>query len=92
MEACSYSFNFIDHSIRKGRLEKLEDHLVGPAQKTSRPVGALQPASTGRVPFTMQDDQLLWDWMEDYASKGGKIKGNESYKQLGVTVRVTVKW
>ncbi|EEA28409.1 transcription factor Rap1, putative [Talaromyces marneffei ATCC 18224] len=76
----SYSYTFIEKSVRYGRLEDLEDHRAG--QRT-RPVGAVGiPARSSRTPFTLQDDQILWDWVQPYEKRGDQIAGNLIYQQL----------
>ena len=73
----------MEKSIRKGRLEKLEDHIAGSYTRNTRPVGDLTITTKGgRTPFTAADDQFLWDYVKPVEETGGSVKGNEIYKQI----------
>ncbi|KAL8742856.1 MAG: hypothetical protein Q9190_004719 [Brigantiaea leucoxantha] len=79
----TYSFRYIEESIRNGKRENLDDHAVGPPEGTVRSVGSTtQPARAGRVKFTPEDDQVLWSWISSTENKGVATSGNELYKQL----------
>ncbi|EXJ61388.1 uncharacterized protein A1O5_11702 [Cladophialophora psammophila CBS 110553] len=79
----TYSYRYVEHSLRNGRLENLADHAVGAPSRVSRPVGStLTAPKSGRTPFTPEDDQFLWDWMKPFIDRGGAWKGNEIYKQM----------
>jgi telomeric repeat-binding factor 2-interacting protein 1 len=79
-----YSYTFIEKSVRNGRLEDPENHRAG--QRT-RPVGAVGiPARSSRTAFTLQDDQILWDWVQPYEKRGDQISGNLIYQQLAEQV------
>ena len=79
----TYSYQYVESSIRRDSLENLAAHAVGAATRLSRPVGSTVTApKSGRTPYTPADDQFLWDWVKPYAAKGGTWKGNEIYKQL----------
>lgn len=84
----SYSYQFIEKSIRNGKLERLSDHAVGtPVGSTVRAVGSsTQPAKTTRQKFTQEDDQILLNWVESSRRKGAKTDGNEIFKQLEAKV------
>ena len=83
----SYSYTFIDDSLRHGTLEDLADHSVGPNKGTVRTVGSIaQPTKNTRKKFTAADDRMLWDWVMTNPQKGGGTDGNEIYKQLEVKV------
>lgn len=85
----SYSFAFIEKSIRNGVLERLEDHVVGPAPGTVRSIGSTLQASKGiRSKFTEDDDCVLWQWVHSHTQKGGGTDGNEIYKQLEAHVKI----
>ncbi|KAL1966968.1 hypothetical protein VTN77DRAFT_3712 [Rasamsonia byssochlamydoides] len=76
----TYSYQYVEKSIRNGRLENLEDHRAG---KTTRPVGAYGiPSRSRRVPFSLEDDQIVWDWMQPYEVSGAAVSGNVIYEQL----------
>ncbi len=84
----SYSYTYIDKSIRNGTLENLEDHAVGPPAGTVRSAGSvIQPAKATRTKFTQEDDRELWLWVEKTPQQGGGTDGNEIYKQLEEKVR-----
>lgn len=84
----SYSFTFIEKSIRNGVLENLEDHIVGPAPGTVRSIGStIQPSKGTRSKYTEEDDCVLWQWVHSHTQKGGGTDGNEIYRQLEAQVR-----
>jgi len=84
---CSYSYTYIERSIRNGVLEDLEDHAVGPPAGTVRSVGSvIHPAKTTRTKFTPEDDRILWLWVEQTPQQGGGTDGNIIYKQLEAKV------
>lgn len=79
----TYSYKFVEKSIRNKNLENPEDHLVGPSTNNVRPVGSTTiRAKSTRKPFTVGDDQILYDWMKPFEKKGGKWSGNKIYQQL----------
>ena len=89
----SYSYTFIERSIRNGHLEDMEDHKVGPALGTVRSIGSsIQPSKTTRSKYTEDDDRVLWNWVYSHTQKGGGTDGNEIYKQLEVQVRIYWVW
>ena len=84
----SYSYTFIEKSLRNGILEELQDHRVGPVEGTVRAIGSIvQPAKGTRNKFTDEDDSILWEWVREHPQKGGGTDGNEIYKQLEAKVR-----
>lgn len=90
---CSYSYTYIEKSIRNGVLEDLEDHAVGPPAGTVRSVGSdIHPAKTTRTKFTQEDDRILWLWVEQTPQQGGGTDGNQIYKQLEAKVRRALLW
>lgn len=82
-----YSYTFIEASVRKGVLEDLEDHAVGPPKGAVRTTGSMQPAKATRTQYTSADDNILWDWVQTNPQKFGGTDGNEIYKQLQKKVR-----
>ncbi|KAJ9607229.1 hypothetical protein H2200_008301 [Cladophialophora chaetospira] len=79
----TYSYKYVEASIRNGVLEDLASHAIGAPSRVSRPVGSIVTApKPGRTPFTPEEDQLLWNWVKPFMDKGGAWKGNEIYKQL----------
>ncbi|KAL1960306.1 hypothetical protein VTO42DRAFT_8266 [Malbranchea cinnamomea] len=79
----TYSYQFVERSIRNNKLENPEDHRVGPSPNRIRPVGSttIRPRDHRRV-FTAKDDQILYDWVKPYELAGGKWSGNKIYQQL----------
>ena len=83
----TYSYQYIERSIRNGALEDLDDYRAGPARDSIRPAGAVgQPTKGTRTPFTAADDQVIYDLIDETERKGGPTSGNEIYKQLGQIV------
>ena len=78
-----YSYQYVEHSVRNGQLERLEAHKIGGLEtRASRPVGSVTLASKGsRTPFTEADDQFLWDWMKRHKGLRGSA-GNALFRQL----------
>lgn len=87
LTATSYSYKYVEDSIRNKRLARLEDYCAGPSSQ--RPVGATYIPSRGiKVIYTMEDDQLLWDYVQQFEGKTGiAISGNKIYQDLAAKVR-----
>lgn len=83
----SYSYTYIEQSIKQGVLANPDDHLAGPPAGTIRGVGSttIRPKGT-RTSFTAEDDKILVAWVRKSVRKGGAEKGNELYKQLELHV------
>jgi hypothetical protein len=86
----SISWTFIDQSVKKGRLENIEDHRAGPAEQAVRNVGSSAPARKGRTPFTHEDDTILMEWCARAERKGISLKGNQLYIQLEAKVGLDI--
>ncbi|KAI4156431.1 MAG: hypothetical protein L6R39_001102, partial [Caloplaca ligustica] len=79
----TYSYTYVEQSVRNRALEDLERHAVGPPVGSLRTVGsAIQPPRSGRTPFTTEDDRFLVNWVVGSEQSGGATGGNEIYKQL----------
>ncbi|KAL8786656.1 MAG: hypothetical protein Q9213_002685 [Squamulea squamosa] len=79
----TYSYRYIEESVRNGALEDLEQYAVGPPVGTIRAIGSvIQPAKSGRTKFTSDDDHQLVNWVNWIEQRGGATSGNEIYKQL----------
>ncbi|KAE8151207.1 TRF2-interacting telomeric protein/Rap1 C terminal domain-containing protein [Aspergillus avenaceus] len=78
----TYSYRYVEQSVRNGKLEDLEKHRAGPS--SARPVGATNiPTRSHRFPYTLNDDQILWDWMEPYElNLNAPVSGNKIYQEL----------
>ena len=75
--------------MHNGALENLEDHQAGPPIGTIRSVGSVsQPAKVRRVPFTAEDDRILYA-LVDSCTEAGATSGNKIYMKLGTEVRIT---
>ena len=84
----SYSYTFIEQSLRKGNVDDLEAHRIGPSEDTVRTVGsAVRPPKAFRNKYTQEDERILWDWVNTNPQKIGGSDGNEIYKQLEMKVR-----
>ncbi|KAE8419079.1 hypothetical protein BDV36DRAFT_252442 [Aspergillus pseudocaelatus] len=82
----TYSYRYVEWSVRNGKLEELEDHRAGPS--AARPVGATNiPTRSCPIPYTLEDDQWLWDQMAPY-EKDPKafVGGNKIYQELATQV------
>lgn len=79
----SYSFTYIEQSIKRGVLENPDDHIAGPPAGTIRGVGSttIRPKGT-RTIFTAEDDKSLVAWVRKSVRKGAAENGNELYKEL----------
>lgn len=79
----SISYTFIDKSIKNGAVEAPESHPAGPPAGTVREAGSIvRPAKGARVPYTAEDDRILYEWVRDHQGKLGLVGGNELYMQL----------
>ena len=88
----SISYEFVDKSLRNGRLEDPADHPVGPQLGSVRGVGSSQSKRVGRVPFTEDDNRQLCQWVSRCHSEGGYVRGNELYKQLQIAVSEDLRY
>lgn len=90
LTATSYSYKYIEDSVRNKWLARLEDYRAGPSPQ--RPVGATYIPSRGiKVIYSMEDDQLLWDYVQQFEGKTGvAISGNKIYQDLAA--RVCLRW
>lgn len=79
----THSYKYVDLSIRRGRLENLDDHVVGGTSRADRPVGSATLApKASRNPYTEADDQFLWNWIKPLEDARAATAGNAIYKQL----------
>ncbi|KAJ5287453.1 hypothetical protein N7478_003139 [Penicillium angulare] len=80
--ADTYSYKYVEKSVRNGKLEDLEDYRAGPSAQ--RPVGASNiPTKKTRSDYTLIDDQTLFDWLHPYEQEeNAPINGNNIYKNL----------
>ncbi|KAJ5093911.1 hypothetical protein N7456_009772 [Penicillium angulare] len=82
LPADTYSYKYVEKSVRNGKLEDLEDYQAGPSAQ--RPVGASNiPQKKTRSEYTLHDDQILFDWLYPYEQEeDAPIGGNNIYKKL----------
>ncbi len=82
------SYTYIEHSVRNGRLEDPDNHVVGPRTRGSGPKS--RPNKQTRTPYTDADDLVLWKWVDKFDRQGMKTQGNDMYKMLEEEVCVFV--
>ncbi|PGH17373.1 hypothetical protein AJ80_04828 [Polytolypa hystricis UAMH7299] len=81
--AGTYSYKFVEDSIRSGSRANLEDYRQGPPPGTIRTPGSkLIPVKGRRTPFSAEDDRILYEWVKPIEDQGGPFQGNQIYKQL----------
>ncbi|CAN8098360.1 unnamed protein product [Discula destructiva] len=78
----SYSWQWIDTSVKNGFLEEKDDYLIGRRVATARDAGALESAKVGRTPFTKHDDLILTKWVLAEERKGNPVSGRAVYQAL----------
>ncbi|KAI2618558.1 TRF2-interacting telomeric protein/Rap1 C terminal domain-containing protein [Hypomontagnella submonticulosa] len=73
----SYSYKFIEDSIKAGALQNFEDYLCKPqtAAKATAQKGT-------RTQFSAQDDLILKKWVIEHVRMGDSASGNTIYKDL----------
>ncbi|KAJ5383718.1 Rap1 - C-terminal [Penicillium concentricum] len=78
----TFSYQYVERSINKGRLEDLEAHRVGPS--APRPMGAFNiPTKSTRSFFTLKEDQIVFDWVAHFEQEpGAPVQGNRIYQDL----------
>lgn len=76
----SYSYKYIEQCVRQGRLVDLEAHRAGPSQP--RGMGASNiPKKGTRSFFTLEDDQLLYDFLQQFENQeNAPLHGNKIYQ------------
>lgn len=67
----------------------LEAYKAGPS--AARPVGATYiPARSVKVGYSLQEDQELWDWMQQFERiPGYPINGNKVYQEMAAVVSIS---
>ncbi|PKS12887.1 hypothetical protein jhhlp_000227 [Lomentospora prolificans] len=74
----SFSWRFIDESVKEGRLLEREDYRIGRARNEPRRVASREPTKGHRNAFSAADDLILAAWV----SKHENLSGNVIYTQL----------
>ncbi|KAF2202826.1 hypothetical protein GQ43DRAFT_462091 [Delitschia confertaspora ATCC 74209] len=80
--AGSISYQFIEESIKKGQVQDPTRYAIGPLKGTVPQAGFSRSLKSFRTRFTVDDDRILWNWVQDYVKKGGTVGGNKIYEQL----------
>lgn len=78
----SYSYQWIEFSVKNGQLENKDDYEIGPPPGTSRKAGSAQQTKASRTNFSFKDDLILIKWVRSAECKGQATSGNEVYKDL----------
>lgn len=76
--AGSYSWKFIEDSVKNGIIQIKDRYRIGPDPDLPRPAGANHGAKTTRTPFTKDDDANLAKWV---LSQGSQHQGNAIYQK-----------
>lgn len=82
----SYSWKWIDISVKNGFLEHQSDYLI---RTEAREVGSCQPAKGRRNPFTQTDDAILAKWVLSNMRMAEPDSNVEMYKKLERRVSLT---
>ncbi|ROW03648.1 hypothetical protein VPNG_07152 [Cytospora leucostoma] len=77
----SYTWQWIDYSVKNGFLQQREDYLITAASEP-RAVGSSAPAKKTRTPFTNHDDLILTKFVVAQERAGNSTKGTEIFKEL----------
>lgn len=76
----SYSWQWIDFSVKNGHLQDKEDYLI---RAEARTVGSSQPVKGRRTAFNANDDFILTRWVMANERNGSiASSGNEIYKEF----------
>lgn len=79
--AGSYSWKWIEDSVKGGRLMDKENYSISPPGSNSRPRGSTQQKGS-RNAFTKEDDMILMTFVTKHEREGTATSGNVIYKQL----------
>lgn len=81
------SYQYVERSVRNGRLEDLEAHRTGPS--APRPMGASHiPKKGTRTDYSLQEDQIIYDYLYPYElEENAPISGSKIYQELAQKVR-----
>lgn len=92
----SYSWKYIEQSVKNGELEDAEKHLIHAASTSKgspasiapgHTAGGSRPTKSTRTDFTAADDKFLLQWLAKGQAQGMALMGNVIYKQLEKAVR-----
>ncbi|PLB41251.1 putative transcription factor Rap1 [Aspergillus candidus] len=78
----THSYKFVEDSVKQGKMQDLRKYEAGPS--APRPVGATNiPSRSHKRAYTIEDDQILWDWLQPYEEqKTAPVSGNMIYQDL----------
>lgn len=82
----SFSWRFIEESVKEGRRLDLETYRIGRPPSKPRPVASMEPSRNHRTPFSLADDVLLAAWVANNEKSGG----NKLYQRLEVVVSLAL--
>jgi hypothetical protein len=88
--AGSYSWKWIEDSVKSGRLLEKSSYVIKPPGSESRPSGSVPQKST-RNPFTPEDDAILSKFVTKHERHGLPTAGNVIYQNLEAKVCITVR-
>lgn len=75
--AGSYSFSFIEDSVKNGIIQLKDRYRIGRDPDLPRPVGAGGVTKSSRTPFTSAEDAALAKWV---LSRPGNSTGNKIFQ------------
>ncbi|KAH7312354.1 TRF2-interacting telomeric protein/Rap1 C terminal domain-containing protein [Stachybotrys elegans] len=78
----SYSWRFIDDSVKHAYLQLKDRYLIGPPPDQPRPLGGGRPAKSGRTPFTPADDAALAKWVLSHSTAKTGNAIYQEYEQI----------
>ncbi|KAF7719661.1 Uncharacterized protein PECH_004160 [Penicillium ucsense] len=80
--ANALSYQFVERSVRNGKLEDPELHKVGPSP--ARPLGASNiPTKSTKRSYSLEDDRIVFDWLYPLEqTPGAPTHGTSIYKLL----------
>ncbi|KAI1452073.1 TRF2-interacting telomeric protein/Rap1 C terminal domain-containing protein [Annulohypoxylon moriforme] len=77
----SYSYKWIEDSLKAGSLQTREDYLCAPASQPQLANSAVPRKST-RAAFTPEEDKILTEWVMKKEREGESVGGYQIYKEL----------
>ncbi|KAK7942704.1 TRF2-interacting telomeric protein/Rap1 C terminal domain-containing protein [Apiospora aurea] len=80
----SYSWKWIEDSVKKGKLLDADDYLIGGKPEEQPRAGPSAPGKSTRTPFTEEDDRILMQWVLRRERQGESILGNKIYQELAI--------
>ncbi|KAK8098060.1 uncharacterized protein PG998_013546 [Apiospora kogelbergensis] len=78
----SYSWKWIEDSVKKGELLDAEEYLIGAKAGQQAPTKGTKATKSTRTPFTGEDDRLLTEHVLKREREGELIAGNKIYQEF----------